>query len=85
MSDQVWKDTALWRKSHQWSLDQASKMEAANRLKVYCRMCGSFVTLKDPYTLRGINDHRRCVSCGDTGPHDCYEIGTSPLDKETMT
>lgn len=50
-------------------------------MKVYCRACGSFVMMKDPNTIEGLVEE--CVSCGDSGPHDFYKMGNSPMDRET--
>ena len=80
MSSQSWKDTPQW-KSYQKRIGQVEKMEKMReRLKVYCRACGSFVMLKTPNTIEGLIE--KCESCGDSGPHDSYEMGISPMDRE---
>ena len=52
-------------------------------MKVYCRACGSFVMMKDPKTADGLTE--QCVSCGDSGPHDIYNMGNSPMDREARS
>ena len=52
------------------------------RVKVYCRSCGSFMMLTGPRSGEGLFE--RCDSCSDKGPHDSYNTGFSPMDRETL-